>query len=92
MLEAAHSILAMDAPRHAKQRKMISSVFTPKRVAQIDDQIRNQAKRIVDAVAPLGEIDFVEQVAARLPMWTISEMIGIPEAAATRSPPPPARW
>lgn len=78
ILEAAHSILAMDAPRHAKQRKIISSVFTPKRVAQIDAQIRNQAKLIVDAVAPLGEIDFVEQVAARLPMWTISEMIGIP--------------
>jgi cytochrome P450 len=79
ILEAAHSILAMDAPRHAKQRKIISSVFTPKRVAQIDAQIRTQAKLIVDAVAPLGEIDFVEQVAARLPMWTISEMIGIPE-------------
>jgi cytochrome P450 len=51
ILEAAHSILAMDAPRHAKQRKIISSVFTPKRVAQIDAQIRNQAKLIVDTVA-----------------------------------------
>ncbi|HEY1972205.1 MAG TPA: cytochrome P450 [Pseudonocardia sp.] len=79
LLEAAHSILAMDAPRHAKQRKLISSVFTPRRVALIEEQIRNQAKLIVDAVAPLGEIDFVEQVAAQLPMWTVSEMIGIPE-------------
>ena len=84
VLEAAHSILAMDAPRHVKQRKLISSVFTPRRVARIEEQIRNQARLIVDAVAPLGEIDFVEQVAARLPMWTISEMIGIPEADRDR--------
>ncbi|MDT7694814.1 MAG: hypothetical protein QOI75_4181 [Pseudonocardiales bacterium] len=84
VLEAAHSILAMDAPRHAKQRKLISSVFTPRRVARIEEQIRDQARLIVDAVAPLGEIDFVEQVAARLPMWTISEMIGIPEADRDR--------
>jgi cytochrome P450 len=76
--EAAFSILAMDAPKHARQRKVISSVFTPKRVARIEEQIRDQARQIVDAVAPLGEIDFVEQVAARLPMWTVSEMIGIP--------------
>jgi cytochrome P450 len=77
VLEAAHSILAMDHPRHAKQRALISSVFTPRRVARIEEQIRDQARRIVDSVAPLGEIDFVERVAARLPMWTISEMIGI---------------
>lgn len=77
VLEAAHSILAMDAPRHAKQRKLISSVFTPRRVAKIVEQIQVQATGIVDTIAPLGEIDFVEAVSARLPVWTISEMIGI---------------
>jgi len=80
VLEAAHSILAMDAPRHVKQRKLISSVFTPRRVAKIEEQIRHQARAIVDTITPLGEIDFVEQVSARLPVWTISEMIGIDEA------------
>jgi cytochrome P450 len=79
--EAAYSILAMDSPRHAKQRKLISSVFTPRRVAKIEEQIKEQARRIVDGaidgVEGSGEIDFVEQVAAQLPMWTISEMIGI---------------
>ncbi|MBN9097528.1 MULTISPECIES: cytochrome P450 [unclassified Pseudonocardia] len=84
VLEAAHSILAMDAPRHAKQRKLISSVFTPRRVAKIEEQIRAQARGIVDTIAPLGEIDFVEQVSARLPVWTISEMIGIEEADRDR--------
>ncbi|MGI5127330.1 cytochrome P450 [Pseudonocardia sp. CA-107938] len=78
LLEAAHSILAMDAPRHARQRRVIASVFTPRRVRTIEEQIRGQARRIVDdLVATGGEVDLVEHVSARLPMWTISEMIGI---------------
>lgn len=77
VLEAAHSILAMDAPRHATQRRVISSAFTPRRIRLISDQIRSQARRLVDDVAPRGEIDVVADVASRLPMWTISEMIGI---------------
>lgn len=80
VLEAAHSILAMDAPRHNKQRRVIASVFTPKRVKKIEEQIREQARSIVDdLLARPGEADFVTAVAARLPMWTISQMIGIPE-------------
>lgn len=79
MLDMATSILTMDSPRHGKVRRLISSTFTPKRIALIEDQIANQARRIVDAVAPLGEVEFVSAVSSRLPMWTISEMIGIPE-------------
>ncbi|RZT88417.1 cytochrome P450 [Pseudonocardia sediminis] len=80
VLEAAHSILAMDAPRHNKSRRVISSVFTPKRVRQIEEQIREQARSIVDdLVSTPGETDFVTAVSARLPMWTISQMIGIPQ-------------
>lgn len=80
VLEAAHSILAMDAPRHDRLRKVISSVFTPRRVQRIEGQIADQARRIVDDLLELpGEADFVSAVSARLPMWTISQMLGIPE-------------
>jgi cytochrome P450 len=81
MLEAAHSILAMDAPRHVRQRRVIASVFSPRRVQRISEQIREQARLIVDdLLAGPGEAEFVSAVSARLPMWTISEMIGVPEA------------
>jgi cytochrome P450 len=79
LAEATSSILVMDNPRHAKLRRLITSVFTPFRIARIEGQVRHQARQIVDAVAPLGEIDFVERISSRLPMWTISEMIGIEE-------------
>lgn len=75
--EAAGSFLGMDDPRHAALRKLVSSAFTPRQIAKIDDQIRNQARIIVDDMIAKGEGDFVETVSKRLPMWTINEMIGL---------------
>ncbi|HEY3238082.1 MAG TPA: cytochrome P450, partial [Acidimicrobiia bacterium] len=81
LLEAATSFLAMDAPRHTTLRRLISSAFTPRQVARIEDQIRNQARSIVDdLVAGPRQCDFVTSVSQRLPMWTISEMMGVPPA------------
>jgi cytochrome P450 len=80
VLEAASSILAMDAPRHHHVRRVIASVFTPKRVALIKDQIHHQARVIVDGIADIHEdVELVRHVSSRLPMWTVSEMIGIPD-------------
>ncbi|MBH0776700.1 cytochrome P450 [Nocardia bovistercoris] len=78
ILEAASSFLAMDAPRHPALRRLVSSAFTPKQIAKIHDQIRDQARVIVDDLLDAGDCDFVTQVSKRLPMWTIYEMIGLP--------------
>ena len=59
MLEASQSFLAMDAPRHTKLRGLVSSAFTPRQVARIEDGIRPARKAIVDEAAPTGGGDFV---------------------------------
>ena len=79
ILDAAQSFLGMDGASHASLRKLISSVFTPRQVAKIGDQIKNQATMIVDELLQTKDGDFVEQVSKRLPMWTIYEMMGLPE-------------
>jgi cytochrome P450 len=84
MLEASQSFLAMDAPRHGKLRRLVASAFTPRRVALIDEQIRAQARAIVDDLLPLGECDVVEHISRRLPMLTISEMMGVAPADSDR--------
>jgi cytochrome P450 len=84
MLEAAQSFLAMDAPRHTKVRGLVSAAFTPRQVARIEDDIRANAKRIVDEAASTGGGDFVELIAKRLPLQTISDMIGVPEGDRER--------
>jgi cytochrome P450 len=75
--EAAGSFLGMDAPRHGQLRRLVSSAFTPRQVARIQDQIRNQAAVIVSDLLAAGEGDFVTQVSKRMPMWTIYDMLGL---------------
>lgn len=79
LLDAAQSFLAMDGAKHSTLRRLISSVFTPRQVAKIRDQVRHQASAIVTDLLTTTSGDFVEQVSKRLPMWTIYEMIGLPE-------------
>ncbi len=83
-LEASMSFLAMDAPRHTKLRGLVSAAFTPRQVARIEEGIRANARRIVEEAAPGGGGDFVELIAKLLPLVTISDMIGVPEADRER--------
>ena len=84
LLEATQSFLAMDAPRHTKLRGLVSSAFTPRQVKRIEDGIRASAEQIVVEAAEHGAGDFVDLVAKRLPLMTISDMIGVPEADRER--------
>jgi cytochrome P450 len=77
ILSAASSFLGMDDPRHAVLRRLVSAAFTPRQVARIHEQIRNQARAIIDGLLARPEGDFVEVVSKRLPMWTIYEMMGL---------------
>jgi cytochrome P450 len=83
-LEASLSFLAMDAPRHTKLRGLVSSAFTPRQVARIEEGIRVNARTIVAEAAPSGGGDFVELIAKRLPLITISDMIGVPDSDRER--------
>src|SRR5438034_8854231 len=51
-----------------------------KKIARVQQAVRAQARWIVDAVAPKGACDFVEEVAAALPLRIICDMMGIPDA------------
>ena len=74
------SILNMDPPKHNWYRKIVSKGFTPRMVEGLLATIEKRAARIVDEVVERGECEFVEDVAAKLPLEMICEMIGLPEA------------
>jgi cytochrome P450 len=84
LLEASQSFLAMDAPRHTKLRGLVSAAFTPRQVARIERGIAVNARQIVHDAAPTGGGDFVELIAKRLPLVTISDMIGVPDGDRER--------
>jgi len=75
----AEQMLNMDPPRHTKLRLLVNKGFTPRMVGQLQDAIRGQCTRIVNAVIERGECDFVNDVAAELPLQVIAEMLGVPE-------------
>jgi cholest-4-en-3-one 26-monooxygenase len=74
------SILNMDPPKHNRYRRLVSRGFTPRVIGGLVDAIEQRAKRIVDEVVDRGECEFVEDVAGKLPLEMICEMIGLPEA------------
>ena len=79
VLDSGQGFIAMDPPRHTKVRRLLTSAFTPKQIRRIDEQIRGNATRIVDDIAAKGEVDFVRECAAPLPMHNIFDMMGVPE-------------
>ncbi|TSE01134.1 cytochrome P450 [Skermania sp. ID1734] len=78
VLIASQSILTMDEPQHAITRRLVVKAFSPRQIRLIEEQINRQARVIVDDFLADGPRDFVEQVSMRLPLWTISEMLGVP--------------
>jgi len=71
------SMINMDDPRHARFRKIVSAGFTPRMMRSLEDGVVSTASGIVDRVAGLGSCDFVTEVAARLPLVVICDMMGI---------------
>jgi cytochrome P450 len=81
---AASFFLTMDAPQHTRYRRLISSAFTPRAVGRIAERIEETAREIVDSLEDAGEFDFVEACSARLPMTTISNIVGVPKSERER--------
>ena len=74
------NIITLDDPRHVRQRRLVSRGFTPRMLARLNDSIQLIATSIVDDIIDRGEVDFVVDVAARLPLRIVCDLMGIPES------------
>jgi cytochrome P450 len=77
---AVFGMLAMDPPRHDRHRALVSRGFTPRRVAELEPRIHELAAETLDPLVERGSGDFVSEVAARVPMEVIGELLGVPRA------------
>ncbi len=71
------TILNMDPPKHNRYRKLVSKGFTPRMIRMLVDEIERRAAVVVDEVCERGEVEFVEEIAAQVPVQMICEMIGL---------------
>ena len=74
------SILHMDPPEHAAFRSLLNRRFTPRALTGLAGVIREGACRLLEAVNPREEVDFVAELAAPFPLGVIADLLGIDHA------------
>ena len=70
-------MIETDAPEHVRRRRLVSEGFTPRRIKESEAGIRTICDAIIDRVCERGSADFVNEIAAPLPMIVIGNMLGV---------------
>ncbi|CAN5906587.1 steroid C26-monooxygenase Cyp142 [soil metagenome] len=73
------NMIALDDPRHAEQRKLISRRFTPKAIRALDSYLTALIDELVGGFAPDGTVEVVSQLAAPLPARLTAHLLGFDE-------------
>jgi cholest-4-en-3-one 26-monooxygenase len=72
-------MLNMDPPQHRRYRALVNKAFTPRIMQNLAPAVELTVTRIIDAVTEQGECDFVNDIAAPLPLEVICELMGVPQ-------------
>jgi len=72
-------ILFEDPPIHHIHRSLMSRVFTPRKVAELEPKVREFCRSSLDPLVGSGHFDFIADLGAQMPMRTIGYLLGIPE-------------
>jgi len=75
--DALPMMIDTDAPEHVRRRRLVSEGFTPRRIRESEEGIRTICDAIIDRVCEKGSADFVNDIAAPLPMIVIGNMLGV---------------
>jgi len=72
-------LLNQDGPEHLATRQIISRGFTPRSIMAIEEGLEERARKIVADALAKGDVDFVTEVAAELPLQAIADLLGVPQ-------------
>jgi cholest-4-en-3-one 26-monooxygenase len=72
-------VVNQDPPDHTRLRNIISRGFTPRAVGALHDALEKRAVAIVNEARLKGEGNFVEDIAAELPLQAIADLLGVPQ-------------
>lgn len=68
-----------DPPRHGELRRILQPPFTPAGLEGIQERLERFADQMIDLIVPGEQIDWVEQVASKLPVLVAAAILGIPD-------------
>lgn len=78
------SMFDMEPPDHTRLRRLVSAVFTPRRVEALRPQVESAAEGLLDQALAKGTFDLLEDFAVPLPVMVIADLLGVPEADRPR--------
>jgi cytochrome P450 len=67
-----------DPPRHKELRGVATRIFAPRALERLGEQVRRDVAELVGKIEPGSSLDFVEEVAAALPIRVAVALIGLP--------------
>jgi cytochrome P450 len=79
-LEFFGSFIAMDDPRHARQRGIVARSFTPRQLQSVLDSVGTICTEVIDGFCEDGEADLVQVLSQPFPLLIICDMMGIPRS------------
>ena len=72
-------LINQDPPEHPATRQIVSRGFTPRSIAELEETMVRRAEQIVGDARARGTGNFVEDIAAELPLQAIADLIGVPQ-------------
>ena len=72
-------IIFMDPPDHTILRALVSRAFTPRRMGEMEAEVREICAELLDPFVGAAEFDYVQDFAAQLPSMVIARLVGVPE-------------
>ena len=73
-------MISLDPPKHTRVRQLVSKVFTPRRIGELEPTVRKITTDRLEGLEPGDQIDLFERLASVMPMDVISAMLGVPES------------
>lgn len=73
------TLIFEDPPIHTIHRNLLSRMFTPRKVAALEPQVREFTASCLDPLVGTGRFDFVNDLGEQMPMRVIGMLLGIPE-------------
>jgi cytochrome P450 len=74
------NLIFEDPPAHDVHRSLLSRVFTPRRVAELEPKIREFCARSLDPLVGEREFDLIAALGTQMPARVMGLLFGIPEA------------
>jgi cytochrome P450 len=72
------SMMNSDPPDHTWLRRLVNKALNPRRIAQLDARVAQRARELVERVRASGRCDFAKDIAEEMPLFMISEILGVP--------------